>query len=51
MGGWDSCRNVQAVSFEENLVVRTLSYIRVLGVIELIEFNHSGLDSFFGVIG
>ena len=28
--------------------VRTLSYIRVLGVIELIEFNHSGL---FGVVG
>jgi len=26
----------------------TLSYIRVLGVIELIEFNHSGL---FGVVG
>jgi len=26
----------------------TLSYIRVLGVIELIEFNHSSL---FGVVG
>ena len=36
------------IGSRDDFFVRTLSYIRVLGVIELIEFNHSGL---FGVVG
>ena len=41
---WQSEAGLQITS----LLSGTLSYIRVLGVIELIEFNHSGL---FGVVG
>ena len=42
---WKTCRWIsregRSLPFLVALYVRTLSYIRVLGVIELIEFNHS----------
>ena len=45
----NSNKRLRGVYFSSiSIIVRTLSYIRVLGVIELIEFNHSGL---FGVVG